>query len=125
MNTEFVAAYIGAIEWLVLLLIPAMAILTAYAWRLAFRYWPYKLPLIKAITCTIVGGAVTWIGFTTVWRWRVGPTPIEFIPITATVVLALCVVPFLTVGYLVWLDLGKRGGTRNRRASDNERHVSR
>jgi hypothetical protein len=39
------------------------------------------------------------------YRYRVGAAvPVEYLPVTATAVLLIVIAPFLTTGYLAWLD---------------------
>lgn len=101
---EFVIGYIGFLQWLLLALIPAMVVLTVRTWMLARRYWPVRLHVIGAIISTIAGAACTWLGFTIIWTWNVGPAYDWFAPVTASCVVALSAVPFLMAGYLVWAD---------------------
>ena len=85
-------------------IIPIAITFTLYAWRLAFRYYPYgfRLPLIKAIVNSIATGVALWFGFL-VWM-RLQGTPITAPYLNAVFVLLLLTIPFFTTGYLIWLD---------------------
>lgn len=85
-------------------IIPVALTFTLYAWRLAIRYYPYgfRLPLIKAIVNTIATGVALYFGWL-VWN-RILGTPVSAPLLSATLVLILLTIPFLTTGYLIWLD---------------------
>lgn len=106
MSPEFIDGYVAVIETLLLIVVPVLAILTAYSWWEARRLWKvdrYWLPIVIAMSITITGAAATWLVFTTLYRDKVGVVPLEFLPLNATSVLLLCVSPLLVPGYLLWL----------------------
>jgi len=95
-------------------IIPIAITFTLYAWRLAFRYYPYgfRLPLIKAIVNSIATGVALYFGYL-VWN-RILGHPVSQPLLSATLVLILLTIPFLTTGYLIWLD------RRRGRSTDQE-----
>jgi hypothetical protein len=113
---DLMQAYLAFLETVLITLVPALAALTIFSWVLAWRRRMYRLPTILAVVNTIVGGCSGWLAFTVMYRSRVGPVPIEFLPITATVLVLLCCVPFVTTLYLVWLET--RRGAQDRRRTN-------
>jgi hypothetical protein len=104
---NWIEAYLAAVEQALLLMVPASLMVTVYAWLLVWRYrgqgvW---LPIVLASACTIAGACTTWLSFTVLYRSRVGPVPTELLPVTASVVLLLNVIPLIAIGYLIALDI--------------------
>lgn len=122
-----VEAYLAFVELLLLTIVPTLVPLTIFSWWLAWSTRPYKLPFIIATKNTIVLFAAGWLAWSTLYRARVGPVPVEFLPITATAVVALCFTPFLTTVYLVWLRARQTSDgyrTPRRRVGDNDEVAS-
>lgn len=109
-------AYLALVEQLLLLVVPLAFILTAYSWILVWRYrgTGVRLPVILAVICLIVTACGTWLSWTILYRSRVGPIPPDLLPVTATAILLLDVVPFLAVGYLAYLDFRPTGHRRRK-----------
>lgn len=101
---DLVEAYVDLVSWVLLAMIPGMAIVTVKMWALARRYWPYKLPFVVALVCTTIGAGVTWLGYTVIYRWYIGPVPTWYVPITATSVVAIAATPFVLGAFVVYLD---------------------
>lgn len=102
--SEFVEAYLAAVELAMLISIPILAILTLYSWAVAINRRPYRLPLVLALANTVIGACATWLVWTVLYRSRIGLVPTDFLPITATAILLLCTVPFFSTLYLVYLE---------------------
>jgi hypothetical protein len=118
---DLLEAYIAVLEVVLLTLVPGLLILTMFSWHIAFRARPYRLPVLLAISNTIIGACATWLSFTILYRSRAGPYPDYFIPITATSVVLLCLVPFLTTSYLAYLETRYgRAGSEQRQADTSE-----
>ncbi len=118
-----VEAYLAIMELFLLTLVPMLAILTVFSWWLAWQTRPYKLAYVIAIKNTVTLFAAGWLAWTTLYRARIGVVPEEFLPITATAVVALCATPFLTTTYLAWLRTRQvqyaKGRTPRRRLEDD------
>jgi len=99
-----IEAFLAFVETVLLTAIPVLAFLTLYSWLLAWRKRPYRLPFVIALVNTVDGGAVAWLAFTVLYRARVGPVPVELLPVTATAVMTLVLMPFLITTYLVVLE---------------------
>lgn len=119
---EFIEFYINMTEWILLTLIPPAAVLTLMSWRLARKWWPYRIPTVVASVNTIVGACATWLAITVIWRWRVGIAPEWFIPLTATAVVVLPIVTFLNTALLVYLDQRQEKQSRGGELGDVEGH---
>lgn len=104
---DVVEAYLAAIETALLLAIPVLLVLTVWMWRLAWLSRPYRVPVMLAIANTVTGACATWLAWTVLYRSRVGLVPRELLPVTATSVFLLCVVPFLTTVYVLVLYVGR------------------
>lgn len=102
--------YVLAIEWALLIAVPVLGILTLFSWYEAHRLWPYRVPALLAISNTIVGAAATWMAWTVLYREQFGVAPDIYLPLTATAVLVLCLVPWVTTVYLVYLEARRRDG---------------
>jgi hypothetical protein len=113
-------AYLAFVELALLLVVPMLVILTVFSWWLAWQTRPYKLAYIIAIKNTIIVFGAGWLAWTVLYRSRIGPVPTEFLPVTATAILALCITPFLTTIYLVWLRARQVEGRAPRRRVDDE-----
>jgi hypothetical protein len=105
MNQEFVEAYLAFVELAIILAAPLMGLLTLFSWYLAFKTWPLQSALLIAVCNTVILSSAGWLAWSVLYRSRIGVVPIEFLPITATAVLMLCVVPFFLTVYLLVLTL--------------------
>jgi hypothetical protein len=116
-----IEAYLALLEVLLITLVPVLAALTLFSWYFAWQASPYRLPVVIALSNTIIGACAGWLAFTVLYRSRNGPVPTEMLPITGTAVVALCVVPFLTTSYLVWLQARSQDqGERKHRRRDDD-----
>jgi hypothetical protein len=116
--SPFVEAYLGLIELALITAIPVLGILTLFSWWLAWKTRPYRLATIIAITNTVIGACATWLAWTVLYRSRVGALPVELLPVTATAVLTLCIVPSIITAYLAWVE-ARRDGRNHRRRNDD------
>lgn len=114
--TEEFAAYLTILSVLAILIVPVAFFFTVYAWYLARRYWPYKLPTVIAIVNTIAFPISMYIGVLAWLRIRREPIAVETAPISAAVFLVLDMIPLITTGYLIYLD--RKRGLENRRKGD-------
>ena len=117
--SEWVEVYLSWMEWLLLAALPAMAVLTIRSWRLAKRYWPYKIPVVIALVNTIVGACATWLTIVNVFRSTLGLPPDWFAVLTATSVVAQSTVVFLLSALLEFLDRHQHQPTPRRRAGED------
>lgn len=99
-----VELYIDLIQAALLIAIPVLLVLTVFSWFEARRLWPYRVPLILALSNSFIGASATWLAWTVLYREQIGPIPEEWLVGTATAVLILCIVPWLTTVYLVYLE---------------------
>ncbi len=106
---DIAEAYVSAVETLLVLVVPILLVSTLFAWHVAHRFWPYRLPAAIALTNTVTGACATWLVWTTLYRARVGPVPDEFLPVTATTVLVLCIAPAFSIAYLAYLQVQRDG----------------
>jgi hypothetical protein len=102
---DIVEGYLSALETALLLVVPVLLLLTAAMWQLAWKALPYRIPILLAVANTVTGACATWLAWTVLYRSRVGPVPFELLPVTATTVFLLCVVPFMTTAYVLWINL--------------------
>jgi hypothetical protein len=105
-------------EWILLAALPAMAVLTILSWRLARRYWPYKIPVVIALVNTIVGACATWLTIVNVFRSTLGLLPDWFAILTSTSIVAQSTVVFLNTALLAFLDRQQKRDRPHRRSGE-------
>jgi hypothetical protein len=121
--TDWIEAYLAVIELALITAIPVLFIVTVFSWWLAWRARPYRLATIIAITNTVIGASASWLAWTVMYRSRIGAVPNEFLPITATALLALCLVPSMITAYLAWLETMRNADRNPRRRREDQDDV--
>ena len=116
--SEWVEIYVSWMEWILLAALPAMAVLTILSWRLARRYWPYKIPVVIALVNTIVGACATWLTIVNVFRSTLGLLPDWFAILTSTSIVAQSTVVFLNTALLAFLDRQQKRDRPHRRSGE-------
>lgn len=116
--SDWVEAYVSVMEWVLLAALPAMAVLTVVSWRLARRYWPYKIPVVIALVNTIVGACATWLTIVNIFRSTLGLPPDWFAVLTSTSVVAQSTVVFFNTALLAFLDRQQHRDKPHRRSGE-------